>query len=1438
MGSSVVNRGVRVALLLLIAGAAVLVYYSEPEPTGLVASVDPALVETLEAEDEVRVVITYRENARDRGMRIMSERLPRAFASRFEARMVTRSQLEQLSKDPGIESIFEDVRVSTMLSTSREIINTSAVWDLGFEGVTLSGAGSTVCVIDSGVDYTHPSLGGCTSAEFLAGECSKVIGGYDFVNDDDDPWDDEGHGTHVAGIIAANGSVTGVAPGAKIIAIKSLDENGDGFISDAMHGVEWCTTYKDEYNISVISMSLGTGQRFMSPCDGWVSSWVATINDAVAQNISVVSATGNTGSNSSISFPACASNSMRVGATLSNDAITAFTNRAATFDDIILAPGVLISSTVPGGIQSKSGTSMATPHVSGALALLDEYVRWQNLSVTPAEALYTLIATGVPVYDSASDTTYHRIDAFGLVSAFDTFSPAILLEYDSTPEPDSDWTFEWSITTGGELDTTRVNLTTPNETIIRSEPTGTLTVENLTAGMYTITVYANTTSGTESHVTETFHARYESLFDVTINGNASNLTHVGVVNATIHANLTSGSIIELFIDDVFINASNTTINHTEAFMAPGSYSVRVRHDETETHGSAEQEYTITIIDPSPFITSRSQEDGGVSVLENETITFSVEAFDPYEEGLNYTWTLNGTPLGNESNVTIDGMDLDPALYEVRVVVANQDSNVTESWDLTIEAVGPIVQAHPQPGTIELEHNETRTFSANASDVKGRTVTFDWTFTTTSAQSYDSPITITERGTYSGSWESTDPDVAAVTIATSEPVTIENSRTRSVATHIYSPPEYVANVTVRNVEGIGVRPEQAGRYPGRFIALDSYTYLLLEHSHLENTSGVYLHMHPSTHGGTVQILKNTVRNIDGRISDGSGGFSGVHYVQFVQFDQSRNMTNTRVAWNQVINEPYESFVEDIVSLYRTSGRTGDPIRIHDNYFQGAYPLDPEHGSYSGGGIMLGDGTSENRYLHAYNNHVVSTSNYGIAISAGAHNRIENNTIISCGYVTNPEGDLVFVDSQNVGAYIWNLHASADFENNSGRGNAIGWMSTPTVRNNWWTPDATSWTDNTALFGSDPVPCSAEEDEYDVWLDKVSQAGHLIGPFPTTGSQSEFLFNAFESGTLVLSATNSLAETDVAWDIIVSPEPVPLETTSTIPAQTWNQGSSRTIDLLSYFTTANDVSFSLNTTLPVTMTISGSSATLNAPSAYSGSGTARIVAERDGVTVESNEFTIEITQPSTGGAPSGGGGGGGGGMATTSEPHEPDREPESEPVDVVSVERAGSFERIEARLSTPRIEPRIEIRELAQVPEHVEPFRGRTYEIAEIRVEEAGEVEFSFRVPAVWIETEGVHPDAIGLYRFATGWELLETEMVRFSEGFYYYVAVAPGLSVFVIGVAEERIGAVVDMPLVDLPLPEEPRPIEDEPVSLVLLIASLALVMFVLFAGRKYSVFSS
>ncbi len=353
-------------------------------------------------------------------------------------------------------------------------------------------------------------------------------------------------------------------------------------------------------------------------------------------------------------------------------------------------------------------------------------------------------------------------------------------------------------------------------------------------------------------------------------------------------------------------------------------------------------------------------------------------------------------------------------------------------------------------------------------------------------SFSAPLVISEGGTYSGNWESQDPDEPAVVIKTSEPVVIEDATIRSRGHLIYTEHGRNADVTVRNVKGYGLNPDRSGQHAGRFLVADTYAFVRVENSYLEGTSGIWLHH--SRPRATVKILRNSALNIDGRLSDGAGGWRGGNdsKVQFVQFDKGVNLVDTEVAWNQIINEPYKSRVEDVINIYRTNGTASSPIRIHNNYIQGAYPANPAKDDFSGGGILLGD--AGGAHLHAFNNQVVSTANYGVAIAGGKNNKIYNNRVLSSGRLA----DGTPIASQNVGIYIWNQH-SADYGKNVGYGNLSGWVKEEYTwnggRNDWWVPDASQWKDNEHWRGK--ITRQTETEEFRRFRVKLTQADIVVG-----------------------------------------------------------------------------------------------------------------------------------------------------------------------------------------------------------------------------------------------------------------------------------------------------------------------------------------------------------
>lgn len=217
-----------------------------------------------------------------------------------------------------------------------------AAWD------TTKGKGVKVAVIDTGIRSDHTDLNG------------QVVGGYNAVDDserDGAAEDDNGHGTHVAGTIAAkqdNKGVVGVAPEVKLYAVKVLDKDGSGSLSDVIRGMIWCANN----NIQVANMSLGSSM----PSE----MLHRALRYAKARGVVVVAAAGNSGE--AVSYPGAYPESIAVSASDSEDKLADFSSRGPEVD--FVAPGVdIVSTWHNGNTVSLSGTSMAAPHVTGLAAL-------------------------------------------------------------------------------------------------------------------------------------------------------------------------------------------------------------------------------------------------------------------------------------------------------------------------------------------------------------------------------------------------------------------------------------------------------------------------------------------------------------------------------------------------------------------------------------------------------------------------------------------------------------------------------------------------------------------------------------------------------------------------------------------------------------------------------------------------------------------------------------------------------------------------------------------------------------------------------------------------------------------------------------------------------------------------------------------------------------
>ncbi|MDF2926024.1 MAG: peptidase [Paenibacillaceae bacterium] len=202
-------------------------------------------------------------------------------------------------------------------------------------------------VIDTGIDYSHPDLQ------------SSIGGGINLIQRHMLPIDDNGHGTHISGTIAASSKrgMTGVAPYATIYAVKAFDHNGTSYVTDIVKGIEWCVRNK----LHIINMSFGMKTRS--------AALEAAVKNAHREGIVIVASSGNEGKKGMIDYPARYECTIAVGATTRDRHIAAFTNRGSKID--IYAPGDRIVSTwLNGKYHELSGTSMATSHVSGVIALM------------------------------------------------------------------------------------------------------------------------------------------------------------------------------------------------------------------------------------------------------------------------------------------------------------------------------------------------------------------------------------------------------------------------------------------------------------------------------------------------------------------------------------------------------------------------------------------------------------------------------------------------------------------------------------------------------------------------------------------------------------------------------------------------------------------------------------------------------------------------------------------------------------------------------------------------------------------------------------------------------------------------------------------------------------------------------------------------------------
>ncbi|MEO3887485.1 S8 family serine peptidase [Nonomuraea sp. B5E05] len=410
--------------------------------------ISPALVAEIKAKTRVRSIIQVKPGqnaqavAKDLEQASEGSRVLEAASSpHFFVAEVDQRTLAKLRKDARVQSVYKDELRHPTLDASTALIRSDRANTAGW-----TGRGTTVAVLDTGIDRDHPFFRGRLVDEACFSSSDAGDGTVSLCPNSQPSQTGPGsadaetaqclvngsnacsHGTHVAGIAA--GAVTagapsnGVAPAARILAIQVFSRvdnpmtcgSGGGtpcflsYTSDQKLALEYVARVARANNVAAVNLSMAGGDLFSEACDADpAAAGVKPEFDAlVALGVAPVVAAGNNGSPNSVSSPACISTAVTVGATGDDDTPAAFSNRGAMLD--LFAPGVDINSSVPGDAYGElSGTSMAAPHVAGMFALMKQ--AYANNTV--AQSLQRLKSTGTPIrYDArGTSTVTARIDA-------------------------------------------------------------------------------------------------------------------------------------------------------------------------------------------------------------------------------------------------------------------------------------------------------------------------------------------------------------------------------------------------------------------------------------------------------------------------------------------------------------------------------------------------------------------------------------------------------------------------------------------------------------------------------------------------------------------------------------------------------------------------------------------------------------------------------------------------------------------------------------------------------------------------------------------------------------------------------------------------------------------------------------------------------------------
>jgi len=619
---------------------------------------------------------------------------------------VDRAGLDELAAQDGVVSVTEDTLDAPTLDESVPLIGGDHAIKAG-----KTGKGSAIAVIDTGVATKHPFLQGRVVAEACFSPIDTAYGATSLCGDGTAKQEGTGaansaatecatlegcdHGTHVAGIAAGDGTglsgapATGVAPDADIVAMQVFSKFDStkycgsaattpcvrSFTSAQIAALEKVLALKQAGTpIVAANLSLGSAS-YTTACTKDARKTI--IDNLLAAGVATVVAAGNNGLETAVTAPACVPSAVSVGATTDDDEIASFSNRGPLLD--VLAPGNGIISSVPSGYDSKSGTSMATPHVAGALAVLKQAYPTEGI-----DSLVSLLATtGKPITEGS--VTVPRIDVGKAVAATEEKPEA-----DKKPrafQVDNDKDVAIPDAPTGSVGTPATSSITVSEYPGNAPKTlkayvnithayrGDIKLELISPTGSTYPLKSASTSDGADDIVETFttdasaspaNGEWKLRMTDTDDGDAGTLTTWSLILPTPFENTTAKTI-----PDTGTLTSTVAVTDIDG-NAAGPLQVYANLTHTKIGD-------LRLVLQSPDGKSYTLKPYGSETGGTLQTTYGVDATDAVANG---TWSLKVTDSATGSTGDLKGWSLGFPSYENQTVKAIPDKNYTEIWTKT------------------------------------------------------------------------------------------------------------------------------------------------------------------------------------------------------------------------------------------------------------------------------------------------------------------------------------------------------------------------------------------------------------------------------------------------------------------------------------------------------------------------------------------------------------------------------------------------------------------------------------------------------------------------------------------------------------------------------------------------------------------------------------